>query len=80
MQTCIWPSFTVSCFSKILTGFTFLVPAHPGSHGKRAVKRVCVYVCILSVCSQLHYILIVGLVVINVVTKKTGSISVLDRV
>ena len=33
---------TVSCFSKIQTGFTFLVPAHPGSPGKRAVKRVCV--------------------------------------
>ena len=32
---------TVSCFSKIQIGFTFLVPAHPGSPGKRAVKRVC---------------------------------------
>jgi len=38
---------TVSCFSKIQIGFTFLVPAHPGSPGKRAVKRVCV--CIVSV-------------------------------
>ena len=25
---------TVSCFSKIQIGFTFLVPAHPGSPGK----------------------------------------------
>ena len=33
---------TVSCFSKIQIGFTFLVPAHPGSPGHRAVKRVCV--------------------------------------
>ena len=33
---------TVSCFSKIHIGFTFLVLAHPGSPGKRAVKRVCV--------------------------------------
>ena len=33
---------TVSCFSKIQIGFTFLVPAHPGSPRKRAVKRVCV--------------------------------------
>ena len=32
---------TVCCFSKIQIGFTFLVPAHPGSPGKRAVKRVC---------------------------------------
>jgi len=36
---------TVSCFSKIQIGFAFLVPAHPGSPGKRAVKRVCVCVC-----------------------------------
>jgi len=36
---------TVSCFSKIQIGFTFLVPAHPGSPGQRAVKRVCV--CVL---------------------------------
>ena len=35
---------TVSCFSKIQIGFTFLVPAHPGSPYKRAVKRVCVCV------------------------------------
>ena len=35
-------SLTVSCFSKIQIGFTFLVPAHPGSLGKRADKRVCV--------------------------------------
>ena len=33
---------TVSCSSKIQIGFTFLVPAHPGSPGERAVKRVCV--------------------------------------
>ena len=33
---------TVSCFSRIQIGFTFLVPAHPGSPGQRAVKRVCV--------------------------------------
>ena len=37
---------TVSCFSKIQTGFTFLIPAHPGSPGQRAVKRVCVCVCV----------------------------------
>jgi len=35
---------TISCFNKIQIGFTFLVPAHPGSPGKRAVKRVCVCV------------------------------------
>jgi len=26
---------TVSCFSKIQIGFTFLVPAHPSSPGKK---------------------------------------------
>jgi len=31
---------TVSCFSKIQIGFTFLVLAHLGSPGKKAVKRV----------------------------------------
>ena len=40
---------TVSCFSKIQIGFTLLVLAHPGSPGKRAIKRVCVCVCVLSV-------------------------------
>ena len=33
---------TVSCFSKIQIGFTFLVSAHPGSLGQNAAKRVCV--------------------------------------
>ena len=33
---------TVSCFSKIQIDFTFLVPAHLGSPGKKAVKRACV--------------------------------------
>jgi len=37
---------TVSCFSKIHIGFTFLVPAHLGSPGQRAIKRVCVCVCV----------------------------------
>ena len=32
----------VSCFSKIQIGFTFLLPAHPGSPGQRAIKHVCV--------------------------------------
>ena len=34
---------TVSCFSEIQIGFTFVVPAHLGSPEKRAVKvkRVC---------------------------------------
>jgi len=34
---------TVSCFSKIQIGFTFLVLAHPGGLEKGPLKRVCVY-------------------------------------
>ena len=41
---------TISCFIKIQLGFTFLVPAHPGSPGKRAIKRVCVCVCVVCMC------------------------------
>ena len=41
-----------SFFSKIQIGFTFLVPDHPGSPGKRAVKRVCVCVCVCVCCHQ----------------------------
>jgi len=59
---------TVSCFSKIQTGFTFLVPAYPGGPGKRAVKRmcvcvracvracVCVYVCLTNTLSLIHHV------------------------
>jgi len=38
---------TISCFIKIQIGFTFLVPADPGSPGQRAVERVCVWVICL---------------------------------
>ena len=47
VQTCIRPSWC-HCHSlslasvKTQIGFAFLVPAHPGSPGQRAVKRVCV--------------------------------------
>ena len=38
-------SFTASCFSKVLICFTFLVLAHLGSPGQRAVKGLCLHVC-----------------------------------
>ena len=41
---------TVCCFGKIQIGFTFLVPAHLGSPGKKAVKRLCVCVCVNVYC------------------------------
>ena len=34
---------TVSCFSKIQIGFTFVVPAHPGHPGKGSLNG-CVYI------------------------------------
>ena len=49
VQTCTCPAdataLTISCSSKIQIGFTFLVLAHPGSPGQRAVKHVCVSYC-----------------------------------
>ena len=38
-------TLTVSCFSKILIGFTFLVPAHRGSPRKRLL-----YGCVCNSC------------------------------
>ena len=46
---------TVSCFSKIQIGFAFLVPAHPGSPGQKAVKRVCVCMNLQNVSSSRLY-------------------------
>jgi len=43
---------TVSCFSKIQIGFTFLVPVYPGSPGQRAAKRVCA--CVLLTYLPIH--------------------------
>ena len=54
---------TVSCFSKIQIDFTLLVPAYPGSPGKRAVKRMlaCLLIwrrtAILRIEKLLKYIL-----------------------
>ena len=63
---------TVSCFSKIQIGFTFLVPAHLGSPRQRAVKLVCVCVCVcpcmracVCVSSYICFQLIVSLSFIN---------------
>jgi len=41
---------TVSCFSKIQIGFTFLVPAEPGNPRQRAVK----WVLLLLLCYEGH--------------------------
>ena len=55
---------SVSCFSKIQIGFTFLVLAHPGSPGKRAVKWVCACVCsVVSLATNLFFKLLTGAIV-----------------
>ena len=47
---------TVSCFSKIQVGFTFLVPAHPVVQEKgplNARARVCVIQCFAAIVNHL---------------------------
>jgi len=52
---------TVSCFSKIQIGlgFTFVVPAHPGSYGQNPEGRKSVVVIVVSSsssCSICYYV------------------------
>jgi len=73
---------TFSCFSKIQIGFTFLVPAHAGSPGKRAVKRVCVYLdqqmFISLTCSSSFYPLMSYVIyVTNILTYVVTAFSAL---
>ena len=71
---------TVSCFSKIQIGFTFLVPAHPGSPRKRAVKRVSCSSSSSSSIRLMHVSLFSGTnpAVINSCLDWTGRIRLLD--
>jgi len=59
-------NLTVSCFSKIQIGFTFLVLAYPGSPGKGPLNGcvcVCVYIYLVSsVAATLAEVISVGLV------------------
>ena len=49
--------FTVSCFSKVQIGFTFLVPAHLGSPGKRPLNGcVCLWF-VPSVCTSFQTVI-----------------------
>jgi len=47
---------TVPCFSKIQIGFTFLVPAHPGSPGKGPLHG-CVCVCVIVLIMVIDFLL-----------------------
>jgi len=51
---------TVFCFSKIQIGFTFLVPAHPGSPSRKKWPLngcVCVRACVRVFMIIAHYFL-----------------------
>jgi len=63
---------TVSHFSKIQIGFTFLVPTHLGSPGKRAIER-CVCVCCEECIAKLPAILPVSFEVCCVVMRCSFS-------
>ena len=62
---------TVSCFSKIQIGFTFLVPADLGSHGKRAVKQVCL--CVYD--SVMLYFFLLALMAYNSLINNETQLS-----
>ena len=63
---------TVSCFSKIQIGFTFLVSAHLGSHEKRAVKQVCL--CVYD--SVMLFFFLLALMAYNSLIKNETQLSV----
>jgi len=67
---------TVSCFRKTQIGFTFLVLAHPGSPGKRAVKWVCVYVVIWN---YMHWVESVMASVLSIPANGLLTLSVRSR-
>jgi len=56
---------TVSCFGKIQIGFTFLVPADPGSPGKGPLNGSVVCVCI-AVELQQHRVIVSACISRNV--------------
>ena len=58
---------TVSCFSEIQIGFTFLVPANPGCPEKRAVKRVCVCVLYCIVLYSIWHVSVLLCLVVSAV-------------
>ena len=73
---------TVSCFSKIQIGFTFLVPAHLGSLGKMAIKCVYCWIWINSLlcCATVDCLVTCWAVVRNIVmTTTTTVLQVLYR-
>jgi len=80
VQICILPSWC-HCHSLSLASvksrlvFTFLVPAHLGSPRQRAVKWVCVCVCLLPVnCGACHRIFYIGHKELKRCIRVTGQV------
>jgi len=65
---------TISCFSKIQIGFTFLVPADLGNPGKRAVKRVCVCVSFAFILIAVIMIKVKWLKCLQIVVESLTSV------
>ena len=63
---------TVSCFSKIQIGFTFLIPAHLGSPGKGPLNG-CVCVCVYRVLDGAE-----AMCVVRALTNSSSALPVLD--
>jgi len=61
---------TVSCFSKIQIGFTFLVPAHPGSPGQGPLNGcVCVLAESVFCCEHIVEYDLLGVCIVSTPTK-----------
>ena len=78
---------TVSCFSKIQIGFTFLVPAHPGCPGqltqvvpdKGPLNGVCLLFQILLCCKFSKKIMHVHATHYMTTTKYQGKVTLTDK-
>ena len=66
---------TVSCFSKVQIGFTFLVLAHPGSPGQRAIKRVCLMAFLMLPAQYLEKRLCNGRVSVCLSRRLTAAVA-----
>ena len=60
---------TVSCFSKIQIGFTFLVTARPVSPRQTAVKRVCVLLALIIIIIVVVVVVVIVVVAVTVHAK-----------
>jgi len=70
---------TVCCFSEIQISFSFLVPAHAVSPGKRAVKRACARdspsrVALCMIFTMLQYFVVILQILYIIITTAVTDI------